>query len=143
MANVVRGNKVSVHYTGAFEDGEVFDSSVKSKPFEFEVGLGQVIPGFDAALMDMEEGEKRNFVFPPELAYGEIKEELIAKVDRKNLPDSIKPEVGMTLQVPSVDAGTIAVLIKEVNDDSIVIDGNYPLAGKTLCFEIELLKIIK
>jgi len=143
MAKVIRGNKVKVHYTGSFEDGEVFDSSVGKEPFVFDAGMAQVVPGFDLAVVGMEEGEKKTVNLQPELAYGEKQDELIAELKLDVLPENIKPEVGMALQVPSEDGGTIAVKIIEIKEDTFVIDGNYPLAGKTLIFEIELLEIVK
>ncbi|MBI2581621.1 FKBP-type peptidyl-prolyl cis-trans isomerase, partial [Candidatus Woesearchaeota archaeon] len=98
--SVKKGNKVKVDYKGTFDDGTVFDASEKhGQPLEFEVGSGQVIKGFDEAVMGMKKGEEKNITLPPVEAYGEVKAELRKKVPRQQLPQDQEPKVGMILSV--------------------------------------------
>ena len=130
------GDVVKVHYTGTLADGTQFDSSVGRDPLEFTVGAGQMIPGFDRAVVGMKVGEKKTITIPAADAYGEYDPEMVKDVPRSDLPDSIDPEVGMQLR-----AGNSLVTITAVTDDSVTIDFNHQLAGKDLTFEIELVSI--
>ena len=134
------GDTVLVHYVGTLNDGTEFDSSYDREPLEFVLGSGMLIPGFEKAVTGREEGDKVTTVIPPDDAYGEKNEELIAVVPRTELPDHITPEVGMMLQV-GIEDGTMDVTITRVNDKEIEIDGNHPLAGQELTFVIELVKV--
>jgi peptidylprolyl isomerase len=140
MSAIIRGNKVKVHYTGKFEDGEIFDTSVGRDPLEFLAGMGQVVPGFDAAVMGMSVGEKRSIALAPQEAYGMPRPELIAKVEKSQFPEDIELEIGMGFEVPAEEDGKIAVVVTKIEEDMITLDGNYPLAGKTLHFDIEVVE---
>lgn len=138
---VEKGNKVSVHYTGTLEDGEVFDSSKNAgQTLDFEVGSGQLIKGFDEGVIGMEEGETKKLTLKPEDAYGERNEQLIQAVPKeaaKNIPEEqLKPGTQLGLQGPNGE--NLPAVITEVTDDEVKFDLNHPLAGKTLNFEITL-----
>lgn len=131
------GDTVRVHYTGTLDDGTEFDSSRDGDPIEFVLGEGQVIEGFDEVLLGMSEGESREVELPPGKAYGERSDELVIRVDREELPGDLEPEVGQTLAVET-DEGQMAAWVAEVAEDTITVDLNHPLAGRTLTFEVEL-----
>ena len=142
---VKAGDKVKVDYTGTLEDGTVFDSSTHgdhSHPLEFEAGSGQVIKGFDDAVMGMEVGQEKEVKIPPEEAYGERREDMIQEIPRENLPIGREPEAGMMLAVNTPDGKQLPVRIAEVKENAVVLDMNHPLAGKTLVFRIKLLEIV-
>lgn len=141
MAQVKTGDTVSIHYTGTLEDGTVFDSSRERDPLEFEVGSGQIIPGLDSALPGMSEGETKSVTVPPEEAYGEINPDAKQAVPRSNIPDDIPLEIGTPLQVQTPQGQTVPVKVDSVTEDTVVLDANHPLAGETLNFEIEVVKI--
>jgi peptidylprolyl isomerase len=141
MASAKEGDRVRVHYTGSFEDGTVFDSSAGKEPFEFKLGEGQVIRGFDTGIMGMEVGDKKKITIDPENAYGPWREEMVLSVKPDQFPEHIEPEVGKQLQIPQKNGPTLNVVITEVSEDNVLLDGNHPLAGKTLVFEIELVDI--
>ncbi|HEC91867.1 MAG TPA: peptidylprolyl isomerase [Candidatus Atribacteria bacterium] len=142
MAQAKIGDKVKVHYSGSLKDGTVFDSSLEKEPFEFTLGEDMVIPGFENAIIGMNEGETKTVSIPPEEAYGDYREELVVTVDRSQIPSDIEPRLGMVLQVRSRE-GTIAnVIIRDITENSITLDGNHPLAGKELTFEIKLLEVV-
>ena len=126
------GNTVRVHYTGTFSDGEVFDSSREREPLEFTIGDGSLIPGFEDALLGHN--------IPADEAYGEHLEELLMEVPVSEVPEDIKPEVGMMLQI-ATDDGDMEVQIVEVNDKVVVLDANHPLAGEDLTFDIEVIDV--
>ncbi|REL24249.1 peptidylprolyl isomerase [Rhodohalobacter sp. SW132] len=141
MSKVKDGNTVKVHYTGTLKDGSVFDSSVEREPLEFKIGEGQLIPGFEKAVIGMEEGDKTKVDIPVKEAYGEAREELVINVPKDQLPDEVEPEIGMQLQVNQPDGQPVPVRVAEISDDELTLDANHPLAGKDLSFEIELVEI--
>ncbi|MFD1095883.1 FKBP-type peptidyl-prolyl cis-trans isomerase [Salegentibacter chungangensis] len=142
MSQVKQNDTVKVHYTGKLADGQVFDSSVeRGEPIEFTMGQGQLIPGFENGLIDMEVNEKKTINIPKEEAYGEPREELIQEVEKSQLPEDLKPEVGMGLVSKSPDGREMNLVVKEVKDETIVVDANHPLAGKDLVFDLEVVEI--
>lgn len=141
MAIVKSGDTVKVHYTGKFDTGEVFDSSEESEPLSFTVGAGQVIPGFDQALIGMQTGEVKNIVVPPEQAYGERVEELVQTISRAQFQlGDVAPEVGMAIEMQTPQ-GSIPLVITELSDTSVTLDANHPLAGESLHFALTLVEI--
>ncbi|HLS11993.1 MAG TPA: peptidylprolyl isomerase [Flavobacteriaceae bacterium] len=141
MSQVKKNDKIKVHYTGKLNNGEIFDSSVDREPLEFQVGQGQIIPGFENGVLDMKLNEKKTLVIPSEEAYGEPREDLIHEIAKEHLPQEMEPEVGMGLVSRSPEGQEIPLIVKEVKEDSIVVDANHPLAGKELTFEIEVVGI--
>ncbi len=141
MSQAKQGDTVKVHYTGKLQNGEIFDSSIGSDPLEFTIGNKELIEGFESGVLGMEIGVKKTITIPPEEAYGSRNEELVADVDRAKLPDHINAEIGQALQITQPNGKTINVVMTEVTDDTVKLDANHPLAGKTLTFEIELVEI--
>lgn len=142
MPKVKSGDTVRLHYHGTLDNGEVFDSSKGRAPFEFTVGAGQVIKGFDNGVMDMEPGETKTIHIPVNDAYGPREEENMVEVPRADLPGDIDPQVGLELHMSDDQGHVFPVTIAEVKEDSILLDGNHALAGKDLIFELELLEIL-
>lgn len=141
MSSVKSGDTVKVHYTGKFDNGEMFDTSEGSDPLTFKVGGGQVIPGFDAALLGMQIGETKNIVIPPEQAYGMRQEELVQTITRDQFRlNGVEPEVGMAIEMHTPD-GSIPLVITELTDASVTLDANHPLAGEELHFALTLVEI--
>jgi len=141
MSQVKENNTVKVHYTGKLSDGQVFDSSEGKDPLEFTLGQGRLIPGFEKGLMDMKLNEKKTVTIAKEEAYGEVNQDLIQEVQKSELPQEITPEVGMGLVSKSSDGQEMNLQVIEVRDESIVLDGNHPLAGKDLTFDLEVVEI--
>ncbi|CAN5376883.1 peptidylprolyl isomerase [soil metagenome] len=141
MSQVKENDTVKVHYTGKLKDGQVFDTSEGKDPIEFTLGKGQLIPGFEKGLVNMEINEKKTITIPKTEAYGDPREDLIQEVDKSQLPEEIKPEVGMGLVSKTPDGREMNLVIAEVKDNSIVVDGNHPLAGKDLIFDLEVVEI--
>ena len=142
MSAAAEGSKVKVHYTGTFDDGEVFDSSREREPMEFEVGAQQVIPGFDQALVGMKIGESKNVRIPEEEAYGPYNPEMVMEVAPDQFEEGMKVEIGQQFQVEMGEGNPVVLMVKEVRDDKVVLDANHPMAGKTLNFDIELVEIV-
>lgn len=134
------GDRVRVHYTGRLEDGHVFDSSRDGEPLEFTVGAGEVIPGFDEAVRGMSVGETKTVEIEPEDAYGPRREGLVATIERERAQFPVEPQVGMSLALPLQDGNQIEVVVTEVTDEQVTIDGNHPLAGEKLIFDVELIE---
>jgi FKBP-type peptidyl-prolyl cis-trans isomerase 2 len=142
MQQVKNGDKVRVHYHGKLQDGSTFDSSEGRAPLEFQVGSGQVIKGFDDALVDMQTGDKKTVVIPAEHAYGEASDSMYIEYPLSDFPDDMKPEIGMELQMSDAEGNNFPVVIVEIKNEVVVLDANHPLAGKELTFDIELVEII-
>jgi peptidylprolyl isomerase len=137
------GDAVKVHYTGRLSDGTVFDSSEDGDPLEFTLGQGQMIAGFEQAVLGMKVGETKTVNIPSDQAYGPRSDDLIMDVDRNELPDDMEPWVGLQLQMDQADGSTTIVTITEVSDTNVKLDANHPLAGKDLVFDIEIMEISK
>jgi peptidylprolyl isomerase len=173
MAQAKTGDKVTVHYTGALEDGSVFDSSEgvaeqqhdhecccssgkKSSadecgdgcdshatgPMEFVIGAGQLIPKFEAAVIGLEPGQTVTVKIPADDAYGQRAEEMVAVIERSEIPAEINPEPGHQMEVILEDGSPLPVLVTDVTDTTITLDGNHPLAGRDLTFSIRLIEIL-
>ncbi|MBW2019383.1 MAG: peptidylprolyl isomerase [Deltaproteobacteria bacterium] len=142
MAEAKHGDTVRVHYTGKLEDGTVFDSSGDRGPMEFTIGKGQIIPGFEEAVVGMSPGESKTATIPVDKAYGPHREEMVVTVDRKEFPEDVKPEINQQLQLRLTDGRTIVVMVTDISELSVTIDANHPLAGKDLTFEIQLTEIV-
>ena len=141
MSHAKAGDTVKIHYTGTLDDGTQFDSSQGRDPLEFELGGGQVIPGFDKAVEGMSVGESKTVAIPADQAYGEHHAQMVQEVPRTALPPDLEPEVGMGLSARNPDGSEIQLTVTEVAEDTITVDGNHPLAGKALNFDIELVSI--
>ena len=139
---VKKGDQVSLHYTGTLADGSVFDTSKKrNEPLKFTTGSGQVIPGFDKAVVGMKKGEEKKFTIQPSDAYGERKPELTQTVPRKHLPKDHEPKPGMMLVMGTPSGQQVPATITEVTDENVILDMNHPLAGKALTFDIQVVEI--
>ncbi|MFP4159254.1 MAG: peptidylprolyl isomerase [Desulfobacterales bacterium] len=141
MEKVDKGKFVSVNYKGTLENGDVFDSSEGGQPMEVRIGAGQVIEGFEDALMGMELNEKKNFTLEPNEAYGHRDENQLHTFSRQEVPPEMNPEVGDVIGLQTPDGQQIPATIKEADSEKVVVDLNHPLAGEKLNFEIEVVGI--
>ncbi|UCD58741.1 MAG: peptidylprolyl isomerase [Candidatus Hydrogenedentota bacterium] len=142
MAQAKIGDSVKVHYTGTLDDGTIFDSSVDREPLEFTLGEGQVIVGFEEAIVGMRPSESKTTTVPANKAYGPHNPEMVVAVDRDRFPEHLEPKVGQQLQMRQAQGQVIVVTVTEVSESSVMLDANHPLAGKDLTFEIQLVGIV-
>jgi peptidylprolyl isomerase len=138
---VKENDYVVVHYTGTFEGGEVFDTSVDRDPLEFQVGSGSVIPGFEQAVVGMSVNDEKQIVIKPEDGYGERDDAMIYAFPIAEVRQQFEPEVGMTIGVATDSGQHMPAVITEITDTEVKLDLNHPLAGKTLFFNIKLVEI--
>jgi FKBP-type peptidyl-prolyl cis-trans isomerase 2 len=137
---IKKGDKIKVDYEGTFDDGTVFDSSEHhNEPLEFEVGCGQIIPGFEEAVVGMENGEEKEFTLQPQEAYGNYDPELMHKVSREQLPVNVTPGTILVATLPNGIQTPVKVV--DVDEEWVTLDMNHPLAGKVLNFKIRILDI--
>lgn len=141
MAQAKAGDTVKVHYTGKLDDGTVFDSSVDREPLEFTIGSGNIIPGFEQAVVGMSLGESKTEIIPTDQAYGPHLDEMVVVVDRQQMPEEIDPQVGQQLQIQQQNGQVLPVVITDVSGASVTLDANHPLAGEDLTFDIKLVEI--
>ena len=136
------GKKVKTHYRGTLDDGTQFDSSYdRGEPIEFTCGAGQMIPGFDAAVVDMALGEKKSVHIPAKDAYGEYNEQAVQKIPANQVPNADQLPVGQTVYFNS-PYGPMPAKVVSVTIDEVVLDMNHGLAGKDLNFDIELVEVV-
>ncbi|NJM94614.1 MAG: peptidylprolyl isomerase [Cytophagales bacterium] len=141
MSKAQNGNQVKVHYTGTLSDGSIFDSSKGGEPLAFELGAGQMIPGFEQAVLGMEQGQVVTAEIPAEEAYGQRREDMMVAFPKSDFPDHISPELGMELTLQDQEGHPINVVVSEISEGKVLLDANHPLAGQDLTFEIELVEI--
>lgn len=141
MKRIENGHYVKVHYTGTYGDGEVFDSSRGCEPLEVHVGAREVIPGFENALVGMGVQEKKTIKLGPDEAYGERAQELEKSFSRADFPEEFQPEVGQVIVLQNPDEGQFPATVLSVDNESVVLDLNHPLAGESLTFDIEVIEI--
>jgi peptidylprolyl isomerase len=142
MVQAKHGDKVKVHYTGKFEDGAVFDSSINREPLQLTIGRGHVIPGFENALVGMSPGESKTAKIEADNAYGPHRKEMIQIINRNQFPKHLKPQVGQELRDYQQDGRIIKVMVTDVSESSVTLDANHALAGKDLTFDIQLVEIL-
>lgn len=142
MAKAERGNTVRVHYMSRLKDGTPIDSSYGSDPLEFTIGGGRMIPGFEEAVVGMSPGETKVATIPPEKAYGNYRDDRVITIGRKDLPDDLKPGLGMNVEIPGKDGCMVPAQIISISDTEVTLDANHPLAEQTLTFEIKMIEIL-
>ncbi|TAL57990.1 MAG: peptidylprolyl isomerase [Nanoarchaeota archaeon] len=135
------GATVSVEYTGKLSDGKVFDSSKGKAPLTFTIGKKQVIPGFENGVKGMTKGDTRTIEISPEDGYGEKQEHLVIQVPKVALASQGDLQTGMEFQTTAPNGQVLRGVVLEVQDDSVVLDFNHPLAGKTLFFDVRIVDV--
>jgi peptidylprolyl isomerase len=141
MSEAKNGDIVKVHYTGTLEDGTVFDSSKERDPLQFTLGKGQLIKGFEEAVIGMSVGETKSVSIPSDEAYGSHREDLLLKFNKSDFPPDIEPKGGLVINLVSPDGRNLLATITEMSGDSVTLDANHPLAGKDLTFNIDLVEV--
>jgi peptidylprolyl isomerase len=142
MAQAQKGDVVKVHYTGKLDDGTVFDSSKDREPLEFQLGEDRLIPGFESAVAGMNAGESKTVKIAANEAYGPHRSEMVLVVNRTDLPEDIDPEVGQRLSMLGPDGQELGVRVTDASEQTVTLDGNHPLAGEDLTFDIRLVEIV-
>jgi peptidylprolyl isomerase len=143
MAQAKDGDHVSVHYTGRFDNGEIFDSSHdREEPLQFIIGRGQVIPGFEKGVAGMSPSDTKTVEIPAEEAYGQYRQEMVITIEREHLPNDAQPEPGQHVTLDLPDGRMLPATVVDVSDSGVTVDCNHPMAGKDLTFEIELVEIL-
>ncbi len=141
MEKVENGLFVSIEYTGTLDNGEVFDTSKGRRPLEVQMGSGNVIPGFEAALVGMTLNEAKTFTLSPDEAYGERDGSRMHAFPKADIPEGMDPEVGQTLMLSTPQGQQIPARVDRIEDEDVVFDLNHPLAGQSLTFAIEVVGI--
>lgn len=142
MRQANTGDTVRVHYMGTLADGTEFDNSAERGPIELTIGTGQVIAGFEDALLGMSEGDTKNVTLQPEDAYGSHDPELVQVVERTRIPEEIELQVGKALQATDPNGQQIRFEVVEFDAESVTLDANHPLAGRALTFELKLVGFV-
>ncbi len=141
MTGAKNGDTVKVHYKGTLEDGTIFDSSFDREPLEFTIGAGDLIPGFERAVLGMVPDESKTVTIPSDQAYGPYREELVMELGPDKIPTDMELERGQQVQVRQEDGRVYPVMVTEISDSGVTLDANHPLAGRDLTFELQLVEI--
>ena len=143
MIKALNGDIVKVSYTGRLGDGTIFDASSDDRPLTFIIGKEEVIAGFDSAVEGMFKGESKTVTIAAADAYGDYDERWVETVERSLFPDDLELQEGGMVEVTREDGDAFQIRIVECDDENVTVDGNHPLAGKDLTFDIELLEVTK
>ena len=141
MIRAAHNNTVTVKYTGKLADGTIFDASPEDSPISFIIGREEVLKGFEAAVLDMSQGETKTVVIEPDQAYGEPNPTLSEEINRADLPENLELTEGRQLEITQGDGSTLLLMIDKVTEETVTLDANHPLAGKALTFVIEMLEV--
>ncbi len=141
MIRAAHNNTVTVKYTGKLADGTIFDKSPEDKPLSFIIGRGEVIKGFELAVLGMAQGETKTVVIDADQAYGESNSSLKETINRADLPEDLELIEGGQLEVTQSDGSPLLLMIDKVTEETVTLDANHPLAGKALTFIIEMLEV--
>ncbi len=141
MSQAKQGDTVQLHYTGKLQDGTVFDTSRQRMPLKFTIGQGQVIPGFEQAVLGMKVGDTKTTVIPVDQAYGPRRDDMVITMSKSQLPQGMDPQVGQRLELTQEDNTNFLVTVTATTATELTLDANHPLAGKELTFDLELVKI--
>lgn len=142
MKRASLGDTARVHYTVKLEDGTIVESSEDQEPLECVLGGGTLIPGFEQGILGMSVGDHRSITVDPELGYGPPREDLQFKIPRSDFPEDLIPFVGQMLQIQEPGEEPVSVTVRDISEDSIVLDANHPLAETVLLFDIELVELL-
>jgi len=141
MAQAKQGDTVRVHYTGTLDDGQEFDSSRGLDPLTFTLGTASVIRGFEDAVTGMRVGDEKRVTIPAAEAYGPRRDELTLQLPRSELPPDLELEEGTQLQMEQGDQ-SVVVTVRQLDDSTVTLDANHPLAGEALTFSLRLVEIV-
>ncbi|MCL6705581.1 peptidylprolyl isomerase [Pseudomonas sp. R2.Fl] len=143
MTQAQTGDTVRIHYIGTLTDGTQFDTSVGGDPLQFQLGSGQIIPGLEQGIDGMSLGEKQRLVIAAVDAYGEHDPRKVQQVPRSVIPADVPLERGVQLQAQTPQGIPVIVVVTDLSDESVTLDGNHPLAGQDLVFDVEIVDIVK
>ena len=142
MRQARHGDTVRVHYRGQLCDGSVFDASLDREPLQFTIGRGEIMPGFEEAVVGMNPGDVKTAEIPAENAFGPYHEDLLVVLDKSDFQENVEPKVGQTLPISRQGGPAIDLMVTRVTESEVTLDANHPLAGEDLRFEIELIDIV-
>jgi FKBP-type peptidyl-prolyl cis-trans isomerase 2 len=137
------GDVAIIHFTGKKEDDTVFGTSKDGDPIQFEIGKQGVISGLERGVIGMKPGQSKTITVPPEEAFGERKDELIGTVPKNDLPKNVTPTIGEKFKMEQENGNKIDLRIIDVEDDTVTLDANHPLAGETLELDVEMVHILR
>jgi peptidylprolyl isomerase len=142
MIQAKKGDTVKIHYTGKFDDGTEFASSVNDDPLQFTIGEGQVIPGLELAVTGMRAGEAKTTQILADQAYGPYQEHKVVEVNRNRFPAHLDLQIGTVLRMRKAGGEKIRRLVTTISETRVTLDGNHPLAGEDLTFDLQLIEIV-
>jgi peptidylprolyl isomerase len=143
MTQAKEDDTVRVHYTVKLDNDTIVGSTKNEEPLQFTLGKGQVLPSFEQAVIGMNSGESKTVLLTADQAFGPHLDEMVVVVDRGRLPEGLNPKEGDRIQLQARSGETMTVAVMDVSDSTITIDGNHPLAGKDLIFDIEFIEVVR
>ena len=142
MSRAKAGDVVRVHFTGTLDNGNVFASTKDKEPLEFTIGGGSTFQKFEGDIIGMKTGDTKIITVEPDDGFGQRDDNLVFKVDKEGVPQQLLLEAGKKLQMKQDNGKVVDMLVTEVDNETITLDANYPLAGKTLTFDVKLMEIV-
>lgn len=143
MTELVRaGNLVTLHYRIATADGHELASTFGATPATLQLGSGELAPPLEACLIGLAAGQHEVFVLAPEQAFGPRNPQLVVRLGRSELPEGVPVQTDSLVELPAPGGGRFAGWVHEADEDSVLVDFNHPLAGKTVRFEVEVVGVL-
>ena len=143
MSAIKNGDKVSIHYRGTLDDGTEFDNSYdRGETLTFEVGVGQMIKGFDSGVVGMTVGETKTIKITADEAYGQRQPEAVQSIPKTSFPENFQFIIGQQVQGTGPNGENISAVLISEEEETATLDFNHPLAGKNLNFSVELVEIL-
>lgn len=141
MKTAEKGSHVKIHYTIKVAGGETVGTSKGGMPLTFTVGDGKVLKGLDRGVVGMQVGQRKTISMPPREAYGMRNEDLVLRLKKDDLPEDLNLEVGRPIQYQTPEGQRVNLMVIAIETDTVLLDGNHPLAGQALDFEVELVAL--
>ena len=143
MRPAKQGDTVRVHYRGKLQNGSIFDQTFDHEPLRFAIGEGEVISGFEEAVVGMKPGDSKTTELPVEKAFGPHLEERVVEVPKNKFARwDAEPTVGKPVPIPQPEGSPIDAIVTEVTEAKVTVDFNHPFAGQDLTIDIKLLEIV-
>lgn len=136
------GDTVLVHYIGRLTDGTVCISTMDRRPLQFVIGRGRIIPGVEQAVVGMRPRQTKTVTLRPQEAFGVHRDGMLIRIDRKQVQDGLELRVGQRLRATCANGQTVPVTVREISQSRVTLDTNHPLAGQTITFDIQLVRIV-
>lgn len=141
MKTAEKGNTVKILFSIRLDDGSVVGTSSEQSELTFNLGQRKILKGLEEGVVGMKVGEEKKIAISPEQGYGQYNKELVLRVDREEFPPDVELKAGRTVQYQNRDGERVNLVVNNVDENTVTVDGNHPLAGLDLIYEVKVIAI--